>query len=269
MFHFVSQAIVGTCVSNSSEYFSIADPLIVRDKLGGFGIDDCKIIFVLRRQDRIIESAYNQEVKGMGVEEPIGNACYDKSRDYYRLASSWAEAFQHENVHLFLYEDLTSTPRWMIHQIFEHLDSELAVFGMKNGGLRERLNPSLPASLLEFKRLANKAGAHQVLSFLESAHERGTWGPPFRMEPREAKQHLHLYRESNGKVAREFFNRDGDLFDESDLDGEQIGADYTGHLPIETLAMLFALYIQDQAKSQKQLVVAIRRLVDTLSKIQK
>ena len=39
----------------SSEYFSIADPALVRQQLSAMSLDQVKIIMVLRRQDRMIE----------------------------------------------------------------------------------------------------------------------------------------------------------------------------------------------------------------------
>ena len=61
-----------------------------------------------------------------------------------------------------------------------------------------------------------------------------------------AKSFLDIQRESNWQVAEEFFGLSGDLFDESDLSSDLPDVDYSGKLTVETLAMLFALYIQDE-----------------------
>jgi hypothetical protein len=252
----------------SSEYFSIAEPQLVKALLSDLSLHDVKIIFTLRRQDRLIESGFNQEVKMMGSTlPPIAKAKYQRGYDWHVLVSSWANVFDREKVVLRLYGEYGPAKEQIVDQVFGSLDPVLKELAHAHAPAKERSNPSLSASLIEFKRLANCVGAHDVLPILERASQKGLEGPPFRLKRDLAKQVLDIYRESNRKVAREFFNREGDLFDESDLEGESVGADYTGNLPVETLAMLFALHLQDQAEQTKRLNEAIKRLTDEVRAI--
>lgn len=244
----------------SSEYFSIGEPLLVKQLLEELGLDQVTVIFVLRRQDRLIESGFNQDVKLMRVVNPIGQPAYHEGFDWDVLASSWAAIFGRENIALRLYEELELTDGGIVYQVFGPLDLSLARLAREYAPTEERSNPSLPAALIEFKRIANRVGAFDVLPLLEKAHQRGLGGPPFRMHREIAKDFLDLYRESNRTVARQFFHRDSDLFDESDLDAEMEGADFTGSLPVDTLAMLLALHLQEQAELSTQLKAAIEEL---------
>lgn len=244
----------------SSEYFSVADPAVVRQQLADLSLTDVKIIFVLRRQDRLIESGYNQDVRMMDITRPIGGPVYHEAHDWSVLTASWANAFSPEDLILRLYDEASQEPAQIVSLVFADIDQPFAQLARKHPPYLERSNPSLPAALVEFKRLANLAGAREVLPLLEKLSQLGLGGPPFRMEREVAKGFLELYRESNRRVARQFFHREGDLFNESDLAGEPTGADYTGKLPVEMLATLLALHIDEQAKASKLLDDAVKRL---------
>jgi hypothetical protein len=243
----------------SSEYFSIADPAVVKRHLGDLSLADVKIILVLRRQDRLIESGYNQDVRMMGRALPIGGAVYHEAHDWDRLTTSWANVFSPENLVLRLYNESLGQGE-IISFTFSGIDPLFMELSREHPPYEERSNLSLPSALIEFKRLANCAGAHDVLPLLEKACQRDLGGPPFRMAREVAKGFLDIYRESNRKVAREFFQSNGDLFDESDLEGEPTGADNTGNLPVETLAVLLALYMGEHAEQAKRLSDAVERL---------
>jgi hypothetical protein len=244
----------------SSEYFSICEPILLNKLLTEIHISNITALIVLRRQDRYIESNYNQLIKMMRWVIPIGKAAYHSGYDWYLLLSSWARVFSKENLRLDIYDNLAAANSGIVAQIFGDLHPALARLAAEHPTCEERSNPSLPAALIEFKRLANRAAAYDVLQLVEKASQRGLGGPPFRMKPELAKGFLDIYRESNRKVAQEFFHRDGDLFDESDLEGDPMGADYTGNVPIETLALLLALHISEHAKQSKELKDAVETL---------
>jgi hypothetical protein len=240
----------------SSEYFSEADPVLVRQLFSELSLDDVKIILVLRRQDRLIESGYNQSVRAVGLAERIRDPHYLPRYDWHLLASSWANAFGRDKIVLRLYEDIVLGDAPLIFKIFEGLDANLAAFALEHGD-SEVANPSLPAALLEMKRLANLAGAAEVMPLLEAASKSKLGGAPFRLDPTVAKGWLDCYRESNRKLAAEFLDRDGDLFDADDLDSDSSGADYTGKLPGEIVATILMLYMQDQKQKAEALAQQI------------
>jgi hypothetical protein len=238
----------------SSEYFSEADPYLVRQLFAELSLDDVKIILVLRRQDRLIEAGYNQSIRAVGLTERIRNPHYHPRYDWYLLASLWANAFGRADIVLRLYEDITLGDAPLIFKIFEGVDADLAAFSLEHGD-GEVANPSLPAALLEMQRLANLAGVAEMLPLLEAASKSRLGGAPFRLDPAVAKRWLDCYGESNRKLAVEFFGREGDLFDAGDLDSDSSGADYTGKLPGEIVATILMLYMQDQkqkTEDQKQ-----------------
>ena len=162
----------------SSEYFSVADPAMVRQQLSTMSLDQVKIIIVLRRQDRLIESSYNQDVKTSEFTQTIVKAAYHASYDWDILASSWAKVFSPENLILRRYLDYVPAKGGIVSQIFGKLDPALAKLAKEHPPIEERSNASLPAALIEFKRLANLAGAPNLLALLEKASQLGVGGPP-------------------------------------------------------------------------------------------
>jgi hypothetical protein len=195
-------------------------------------------------------------VRAVGWTERVHSPHYHPRYDWYLLASSWAKAFGRENIVLRLYEDITLGDAPLVFEIFEGLDADLAAFALEHGD-SEVANPSLPAALLEMKRLANLAGAAEVMPFLEAASKSRLGGAPFRLDPAVAKGWLDCYRESNRKLAAEFLGRNGDLFDAGDLDSNSAGADYTGKLPGEIVATILMLYMQDQKQKAEALAQQI------------
>jgi hypothetical protein len=246
----------------SSEYFSLCDPASVRTLLSDLSMDQVKIVLVVRRQDRVVEAAYEQGVKMMGRKDPVRKQRYNKNMDWYELSSSWAEAFSSENLQIHCFDETAASRGLIVSKIFEAVDDNLAALAVKNAG-QGPAPANLPADLLEFKRLANRAGAPDVLPLLERAAAQGFGSAQFRLDRAVAKAVLDLYRDSNRKVAREFLGRKGDLFDQRDLERASPGADYTGKLPVETIAGLFALYMQEQAERLRGHAEAARAKGDT------
>jgi hypothetical protein len=233
----------------SSEYFFEAQPgdvAALRDAAPDLAI---RIVAFLRRQDRIIESGYNQEVKAMGATSRIGAPAYQKKLDWLLLFESWAAVFGEANVALVNF-DLAGRAGGVLAEFCRaaRLPPDLAV----DADDRMR-NESLPANLLEFKRIANMLGGTEkgasVDDFLAHAMEAGIGGPGFRLSPEAARAHLAYYAQSNRALAdRLGCPADAPLFPEQDLLGEPAGADLTGRLPNETIAQLLALHIRQTAR---------------------
>ena len=132
----------------------------------------------------------------MGVTIPIGEPVYHVDYDWDVLATSWADAFGRENIVLRLYDKFDSDNGGIVSNVFGPLDPTLALLARERAPVEERSNPSLPAALIEFKRLANSLGI-DVLPMLERLKQCGAGGPPFRLKRETAKGFLDLYRESN------------------------------------------------------------------------
>ena len=226
----------------SSQYFSICEPALVRQQFVALGADQVRIVFVLRRQDRFLEALYEHAVQALGQSASLAVPKYRKDMDWWEVISPWARVFQAGAVALYDYDDLVARGTPPATALLEPVDEFIATLA-KHGG-SEQAPAILPATLLEFQRLANSVGASGILSRFGKRAWRA--GPAFRLDPTKAKELLALYSDSNERVARAFLGRDGALFDESDLEKEPIGADYTGALSVEALAALFALYLKEE-----------------------
>jgi hypothetical protein len=232
----------------SSEYFFEAEPQNVAALRQAAEVD-VRIVAFLRRQDRIIESGYNQEVKAMGISARISVAAYQQKLDWLRLFESWGAAFGEANVTLVNFDRVAQAGGVLAE--FCRAAGLPATLG--EGADDRARNESLPADLLEFKRLANMAaGANKlhgpVEDFLAAAMEAGIGGPGFRLSPDAARANLATYAQSNSALAGRLGVAAGEpLFPEDDLNGEAAGADFTGKIPPETLARLLALHIAQTA----------------------
>ena len=243
-------------VAISSEYFTVADPALAKREFEGLGLASCRIIFGVRRQDRFIESSYNQSVKAMRRAEPLGPPSYDPTIDWYRVLSNWAKAFGRENIDIVLYDDVVRANDSILSAIVRKIDPELEQ--VAEAGKVPLTNESLSAEAVELVRLANATLKIDTadLAGLIGAGRIGT--TPFRMEPARAKAFLDFYRDSNRKIRREFLGGEGELFDESDLDQPAGGADLTGRLPPEAVAQLALLIYEkgQQGASELRRIIA-------------
>jgi hypothetical protein len=198
---------------------------------------------MLRRQDRFVESLYEHAVKTLGQSAPFVAPKYRKDMDWCEVVWPWARVFKPGAVALYDYDSLVARGMPPATALLEPMDVFTTAFVAKHRGSGQA-GAALPAALLEFQRLANSVGASGILSRFGNSAWRA--GPTFRLEPTKAKQLLALYRDSNERVASAFLGRADALFDESDLENEPDGADYTGTLSVEALATLFALYLKDE-----------------------
>jgi hypothetical protein len=258
----------------SSEYFFEADPRQVAS-LGGLAPDtQVRIIIYLRRQDRIIESGYNQEVKAMGATSQIAAGAYQPKLDWLRLFESWAAVFGETNVALLNF-DLASRSGDVLGEFCRAAGLMPPAAGDAPAPSDQWRNESLPANLLEFKRLANMVASTDLEDFLHQAVKAGIGGPSFRLKPEAAKAHLAFYDDGNRELARRLGRPAGDpLFPEDDLNGhsagghsagsEPAGVDLTGRLPLKTVAQLLALHIQhstEQAAAASARISALEQEV--------
>jgi hypothetical protein len=248
----------------SSEYFFESDPPQVaslRDLAPG---TQMRIVVYLRRQDRIIESGYNQEVKAMGATSRIAAGAYQRKLDWLRLFESWAAVFGEANVTLLNF-DLASRSGEVLGE-FCRAAGLVAPAGAAPALTDQSRNESLPANLLEFKRLANMVASTDLEEFLHQAVKAGIGGEGFRLAPEAARAHLAHYADGNRELARRLGRPAGEpLFPEDDLDGQPAGLDLTGRLPLKTVAQLLALHIQQTANQAAAAAARISALEQELA----
>ncbi|HTQ35281.1 MAG TPA: hypothetical protein VMI30_14030 [Stellaceae bacterium] len=254
----------------SSEYFCECPPREVTALREVTGAAVIYVVLFLRRQNRLLESGYNQEVKAMGATHVIGPPRYSPRADWLVLYESWAAAFGEKNLRFVNY-DVVAARRELLPAFLKAVDLPAELAANTRTDIADSQNQSLPANLLEFKRLANALGDLGLEQWLYRAIGAGMSGPTFRLPPEIARQHLALYAESNRKLARRLGMTDGDdLFPAADLAdvAPGRGADLTDHLPIETVAQLLALHVRQAADREAELQQQIERLETRLSALE-
>lgn len=252
----------------SSEYFFECPPREVERLRAVTGDDQIIIVLFLRRQDRLIESGYNQGVKAMAVAGTLGPPRYQEKLNWLKLFESWAQVFGEKNIRIVNY-DIVAKSEQLLPAFFAAVELPEELRRATRSVIDAGRNQSLPANLLEFKRLANALGEFGLEGWLYRAVEAGIRGPSFRLPPQIARQHLAFYAESNRELAHRLGMPDAsELFPVSDLGDGPAGADLTNHLPIETLAQLLALHIRETEGRQAALynrLAALERKIERLT----
>jgi hypothetical protein len=241
----------------SSEYFYYADPAQVRATFRDWFGSDLTVVVYVRSQGELVLSGHNQDVKRLGKTASRPPPSYAPLYDWGLLLDGWAKQIGKENLKVISFD--ASSRRDTILQDFVAAACPGLSAHLTDGSLRDAgfFNESLPADLLEFKRLANTWGEFGLADLLEEALQNGYAGPRFGVGQDEASEWRALYQASNAYVAKEYFS--GATVDEMfprDPEGKP-GVDLEGQLPIETVAKLLALAmkrdIQHRAKLEERL----------------
>lgn len=244
----------------SSEYFYEAEPRLVRSQLSDRLGVATRIIVVLRRQDRLIESGYNQSVKAMGTRDKFHVPGYLHTLDWYRLVGMWGETFGADRINVLNYEN-SRRRGTVLADFLACIDKRLAAVNLDAFSPPPRArNESLPADLLEFKRIANALGEFGLQHWLYRLIDEGHSGPEFRLPEEAARKVIALYQESNDRLAREVLNLDGPLFPDYGSEGEGEGVDLSGKLPIEALASVVAFHVKETMREIAELKKEIAAL---------
>lgn len=179
---------------------------------------EVSVLVYLRRQDGLLASSYQQEVKS-GYRAPFRVPPEDiagetSKYDYWSMLQRWASVLGPERV----------TPR-----IFDReslVGGDVVIDYLEQVGIHDRdglempdvYNPSMSADAVEFLRLMNhylpdrSSGPNSErgnVSYLlrENAHD----GPPLRLDPEDARRFLDRFQSGNRRVASEFFGRDDEV----------------------------------------------------------
>lgn len=206
----------------SSEYLNACGAHCAADLLARFGVApaDARIVVCLRRQDRFLESSYNQEVKRMGrTRKLVWSRAKTAPWDWYQKLSAWGDTFGDAALRVLIYERIAKqAPGIMFARAVLgacDLDFEAAELEALAAEADDFANASLPAELVEFKRAANGVTAIGEADWLtEKAMAAGMAGTKFRMDPELAAEIIEFYKPSNAEVARRFLGESGALFDD-------------------------------------------------------
>ena len=204
----------------SSEYFSECRPERLKGLLSeaGFAPTSTTVLAALRRQDRILVSGFNQDVKAMARTTPLGWSPGAGHRlDWYELLAPWASVFGKEAIKIQVFDRETAAGASLAAQFLDAcgLTYDPGFVSQKEEEFRSAENASLPATLLAFKFAANRVTRPGELDWVVAeALERGVGHGTFGLPDAKVREILDHYRESNRRVANEYLGEDGDLFDD-------------------------------------------------------
>ena len=228
----------------SSEYFCEADPMYVKSMVPPS--HSVKVVAVLRRQDRYIESSYNEEVRA-GRTRRLEAPKYWPHFDWWRVLSEWEHSFSLKAVKPLVYEDVIARDAPLGLQILHTFDPKLCEIARTQCNREQRANPSISAQLVEMQRLANFFHL-PIVRLVGEAGQEALRGPEFRLDSRVAKQWVEVYRESNRRLAQVFGLSRKELFPEEDLNSGSRGADCTGKLSPRLIAKLLGVFLKRRFK---------------------
>lgn len=218
----------------SSEYFFVADPARVAAMFAGMGVGVSRVVCFVRRQDDLLASGYNQDIKALGHARAfVPPPAYLRIYDWCALREDWQRAFPGADIVLNNFDH---------HRMHDTL---IDVFARNIGATSthqvpalRQANESLCAELLEIVRVANAAGLFEIARLAVAAQDAGLTGTPFAFAEPVRQAILESYRESNTRIAAA--DPQGEFADFACDARARHGADMTGVFPVEFALKLMA-----------------------------
>lgn len=242
---------------------------------------DTKIVIYLRRQDSWLETWFNQWIKnGTHLQEDIFPTFADRHDpllDHARQVQVWADVFGTENIIVRPYES-EQLPEGLLQDFLDTLGLGRAEeFPARK---QPRYNAHLDRQTMEFMNICNSLGLDREDGVWLRLHLRGVTGQFKRqslfrdqglLSPRQRKELLDRYEESNAWVAHTFLEReDGRLFHAKRPDPTEKWEPDTGisaeHVAWLVMSVLFARGSSTPKVMHEHLKKAKSRLQQRLSK---
>ncbi len=204
----------------SSEYFSLSSPRLLREILCSHDLvtPDTTIVAVLRRQDRIMVSGFNQSVKAINRTQPLVWNSHAQGRlDWYALLAPWAEEFGRAAVKVQVFDRMAAGRESLTSRVLDAcgITYDLGQIVAAEDIHSKSENRSLPAELLAFKFVANAVTKMRELNWLiKEAIDRGIGNGTYKLDAETTRRIIEYYRASNRRVATEYLGESGDLFDD-------------------------------------------------------
>ena len=246
----------------SSEYFYYCDPAAVASAMRALFGPELDVVVYIRSQCELVLSGYNQDVKRLGKTSSRPKPGYHKLYDWGALLDGWSQHFGASHVKPISF-DKSAGDRTLLSDFVAAACPTIAK-QFADGVFQDTpiQNESLPADLLEFKRVANALGDSTLYDYewLEAALRAGYKGPRFGVSAEEAAAWNSIYAESNEYVARQYFN--GAPADEIfPANAQRVqGVDLEGQLSLDTVAKLLAFVARRNDESRKELTKRIKTL---------
>jgi hypothetical protein len=253
----------------SSEYFYYCDPAQVAESMQRQFGPGTNVIVYIRSQCELALSGYNQDVKRLGKTMSRPRPAYHPLYDWRLLFDSWSQHFGKQHLKPISFDASARDKAILSDFVAAACPSIVQQFA---AGVFEDVkvqNESLPADLLEFKRVANTFGDTNIYDYewLEAALRAGYKGPRFGITAEEAEEWRALYAESNDYVAREYFNRASadDIFPAKNE--RVVGVDLEGQLSLETVAKLMGFQARRSEEHRKDLAKRLKAVEAQLAKL--
>jgi hypothetical protein len=222
----------------------------IRQQLNDFNV---RIVCYLRRQDRWIESWYNQIVKTdvtytsqLSIDEFVERYIKYGLFDYYAVLSDWAAAFGDDNIIIRRFEQ-----NYFINSdIIKDFCSIFGITCFDRASFPDDLQVSLPNFACDFSSIFNRSRRAnsfkrimvRVLSeFTGDKTDRRRY-LPFRL----GREILDKYEPSNKLVASRFIKDGEDLFIDKILSGPEM--DFPGISSADLSRIVVELFIEQQAQ---------------------
>ena len=232
---------------------------------------DIKIIVYLRRQDQFLESYWAQQVKEYAtctLEEFMESSLFSSCPlDYYTYLNYLSDIFGKDNLIPRVYENAQylgdgGTIHSDFLNIFGISDMQDFFFG------QTFYNPSLSGNYLEIKRILNYIGefrsaSHPISGYLKKAQKKNIFNHNFKeysyLTPRQRRDFLAAFSESNQKVARRYLGRnDGILFYDEIKDAPKYTVSESELLP--DILLVFGQAMNDLMKENKTMKKQLNEL---------
>lgn len=221
----------------SSEYFSIVDPSDVATMFAGMGVSVTRVICFVRRQDDLLASGYNQDVKALGYSAPFcPPTTWLRAYDWSSLRDDWQRAFPKAQIILRNFDHHRNHGT-----LVEAFVQDIGATSTYELPAIPTVNERLCAELLDIVRRANAAGLPEIAHLAIKAQASGLMGTPFALSERERRSILRLYRASNSRLAKE--DPRGEFGDFAHDRDKHPGLNMTGTFPAEFALKLLAWQI--------------------------
>ena len=204
----------------SSEYFSECNPRLLKELLLSSDIhaDHVSIVVALRRQDRILVSGFNQDVKALNRIKPLAWAPSSIDRhDWYARLAPWAEEFGKSAIKVQVFDRAVAADQSLTCLMLDACGVSYngAAVRQQEERLSRAENRSLPAELLAFKFFANAVTRQGELDWLiDEALARRVGSVPYHLDSAIVRRMIEHYRASNRQLAADYLGESGDLFDD-------------------------------------------------------
>lgn len=217
----------------SSEYFFVADPARVAAMFTGMGVSVARVVCFVRRQDDLLASGYNQDIKALGYARAFVPPAYLRIYDWGALREDWQRAFPAAEIVLHNFDH-----HRMHDTLIDQFARDIGAASTHQVPATRTTNESLCAELLEIVRVANAAGLPEIARLAVAAQDAGLTGTPFAFAESVRQAILESYREANARIAAA--DPQGEFADFARDAGARHGADMTGVFPAEFALKLMA-----------------------------